>query len=54
MKIKDLPKVDRPREKLIQIQRKRLDQSRLKASKVGWWRVKESDLKKFLNKNSNV
>ncbi len=31
-----------------------IEAGRLKAIKVGWWRVKESDLKKFLNKNSNV
>ena len=28
--------------------------SRLKASKIGWWRIKQSDLEKFLNKHSNV
>lgn len=28
--------------------------SRLKASKIGWWRIKQSDLEEFLNKSSNV
>jgi len=27
---------------------------RLKASKVGWWRIKQSDLDDFLKKTSNV
>jgi len=31
-----------------------IEAGRLKAIKVGWWRVKESDLKKFFSKNSNI
>ena len=27
---------------------------RLKASKIGWWRVKKSDLEEFLSKTSNL
>lgn len=30
-----------------------IEAGRLKAIKVGWWRVKESDLKKFLDENYN-
>ena len=31
-----------------------LKSGKLKASKVGKWRVKQSDLEKFLKENSNV
>ena len=31
-----------------------IEAGRLKASKVGWWRIKQSDLNKFLEKYSNV
>ncbi len=31
-----------------------IEAGRLKAIKVGWWRVKQSDLESFLNKNSNI
>ena len=31
-----------------------IEAGRLKASKVGWWRIKQSDLKEFLEKNLNV
>lgn len=27
---------------------------KLKASKIGWWRIKKSDLDEFLNKTSNL
>lgn len=27
--------------------------SKLKASKIGWWRIKQSDLDKFLEETSN-
>jgi len=30
-----------------------IEAGRLKASKVGWWRIKESDLEDFLRKSSN-
>jgi len=30
-----------------------IEAGRLKAIKVGWWRIRESDLEKFLDKNSN-
>jgi len=31
-----------------------IEAGRLEASKVGWWRVKQSDLDKFLKENSNL
>lgn len=31
-----------------------LKSERLKASKVGQWRIKQSELNKFLEKNSNI
>lgn len=31
-----------------------IEASKLKASKVGWWRVKQSDLENFLKKTSNL
>lgn len=31
-----------------------IEAGRLKASKVGWWRVKEKDLEQFFQNNSNV
>jgi len=31
-----------------------IEAGRLKASKVGWWRVKQSDLDDFLKKTSNI
>jgi len=31
-----------------------IEAGRLKAIKVGYWRVKEKDLEKFLRNNSNV
>ncbi|MBU2578117.1 helix-turn-helix domain-containing protein [Patescibacteria group bacterium] len=31
-----------------------IEAGRLKASKVGWWRIKQSDLDDFLKKTSNV
>ena len=30
-----------------------IEAGRLKASKVGWWRIKQSDLDNFLKKTSN-
>ena len=30
-----------------------IEAGRLKASKVGWWRIKQSDLEDFLKKTSN-
>ena len=30
-----------------------IEAGRLKATKVGYWRIKESDLEKFLKENSN-
>ncbi len=27
---------------------------KLKASKIGWWRIKQSDLEGFLSKTSNI
>ena len=27
---------------------------KLKASKIGWWRIKQSDLNKFLEETSNI
>ena len=27
---------------------------RLKATKIGYWRINEDDLQEFLNKNSNI
>jgi len=27
---------------------------KLKASKIGWWRIKKTDLDEFLNKTSNL
>jgi len=31
-----------------------IEAGRLKASKVGWWRIKQSDLDKFLKETSNL
>lgn len=31
-----------------------IEAGRLRASKVGWWRIKQSDLDDFLKKTSNV
>jgi len=31
-----------------------IEAERLKASKVGWWRIKQSDLDDFLKKTSNL
>jgi len=31
-----------------------IEAGRLKAIKVGWWRVKQSDLDKFLKENTNL
>ena len=31
-----------------------IEAGKLKASKIGQWRIKESDLEKFLNKYANV
>lgn len=31
-----------------------IESGRLKASKIGQWRIKESDLEAFLSKNTNV
>jgi len=31
-----------------------IEYGKLKASKIGQWRIKQSDLNKFLEKNSNV
>lgn len=31
-----------------------IEAGRLKASKVGWWRVKQSDLDNFLKETSNL
>jgi len=30
-----------------------IEAGRLRASKVGWWRIKEKDLDKFIDNNSN-
>jgi len=30
-----------------------IEAGRLKASKVGWWRIKEKDLNKFIDNSSN-
>lgn len=31
-----------------------IESGRLKASKIGWWRIKQSDLDKFLEESSNL
>lgn len=31
-----------------------IEAGRLKASKVGWWRIKQSDLDNFLKETSNL
>lgn len=31
-----------------------IESGRLKASKIGWWRIKQSDLDRFLEENSNL
>jgi len=31
-----------------------IEAGRLTASKVGWWRIKQSDLNKFLRETSNI
>lgn len=31
-----------------------IESGRLRASRIGQWRIKESDLEKFLKENSNV
>jgi len=31
-----------------------IEAGKIKASKVGWWRIKQSDLEKFLKKTSNL
>lgn len=31
-----------------------IEAGRLKASKVGWWRIKQSDLDDFLKRTSNI
>ena len=30
-----------------------IESGRLKASKIGWWRIKRSDIDRFLEKTSN-
>jgi excisionase family DNA binding protein len=48
--LKETAKILRVSERTIM---RYLKSRKLKASKVGQWRIKESDLEKFLNKNSN-
>ncbi|RIK82256.1 DNA-binding protein [candidate division KSB1 bacterium] len=31
-----------------------IESRRLKASKIGWWRIKQSDVDRFLEENSNI
>ena len=49
--LKETAKILRVSERTIM---RYLKSGKLKASKVGQWRIKESDLEKFLKQNSNV
>ena len=49
--LKETAKILRVSERTIM---RYLKSGKLKASKVGQWRIKQSDLEKFLKKNSNV
>ena len=49
--LKETAKILRVSERTIM---RYLKSGKLKASKVGQWRIKESDLEKFLKENSNV
>ena len=49
--LKETAKILRVSERTIM---RYLKSGKLKASKVGKWRIKQSDLEKFLKENSNV
>ena len=49
--LKETAKILRVSERTIM---RYLKSGKLKASKLGQWRIKESDLEKFLKENSNV
>ena len=49
--LKETAKILRVSERTIM---RYLKSGELKASKLGQWRIKESDLEKFLNKSSNA
>ncbi len=48
--IKEVAKILRVSERSIN---RYIESGRLRASRIGQWRIKESDLEKFLDKNSN-
>jgi len=48
--IKEVAKILRVSERSIN---RYIESGRLRASRIGQWRIKESDLERFLDKNSN-
>ena len=48
--IKEVAKILRVSERSVN---RYIESGRLRASRIGQWRIKESDLEKFLDKNSN-
>ena len=48
--IKEVAKILRVSERSVN---RYIEAGRLRASRIGQWRIKESDLEKFLDKNSN-
>lgn len=49
--IKEVAKILRVSERSVL---RYIESSRLRASRIGQWRIKESDLEKFLKENENV
>jgi len=49
--IKEVAKILRVSERSVN---RYIEAGRLRASKIGQWRIKESDLEKFLKKHSNI
>jgi excisionase family DNA binding protein len=49
--IKEVAKILRVSERSVN---RYIEAGRLRASRIGQWRIKESDLEKFLKENSNV
>jgi len=48
--IKEVAKILRVSERSVN---RYIESGRLRASKIGQWRIKESDLERFLDRNSN-
>ena len=51
LKLKEVAKLLRVSERSVF---RYIDSGRLKATKVGYWRISERDLKKFLDDNTNL